>query len=271
MDTELTRIYLGGALGNKFGHEWNLYVSSPSEAIKAINVNTGGKLREYLSKQGQKKFYKVSLGNKRNSISRAELGNRSGTRDIYILPTVKGANSGFGKIIAGIVIIAVAYFSGGFGAGFGGSTFASQIAIGVVYAGVGMVLGGIVQLLTPSQNTNANQDATATAGSNIFQGNATAVFQGLPVALVYGRALVSPLPVSIAFSNFDQSPNFGGSDGGGGSDNNPGGGGGGGGTLNSGGFDGGTYFPYTPTTDPGTGVVSYTQSTIPVVVRPVSY
>ncbi len=265
MEDGMVRIYLGGALGQKFGKQWNLYVRSPAEAIKAININTKGKFKEYLTKQGHNKFYKVCLDNHKNILDRMELGNSVGERDVYIVPVARGRKSGFGKIIAGIILIAAAYFSGGLSSGAGGLT--AQIASGLVQAGIGLILGGIVQLLTPVQDFNANQDASTTAGSNIFQGNALAIAQGGPVSLVYGRALVAPMPISIAFNNFDQSPNFGGSNGG--SDNNPGDGGRLGGPLDN--FPGGTYFPYDVNTDLGTGVISYNQSTIPVVVRPTSY
>lgn len=258
MEQEITKIHLGGALGKKFGEVWNLYVSSPSEAIKAININTNGKFGEYLRKQGQSKFYKISIANKKNTLNRMELGNSSGTRDIYIMPAIKGNKSGWGKILAAIVIIIASYYvGGGFSSGgFSSAGFSGSLASAGISLGVSMLIGGIVQLMTPVQDFNANQDATATAGSNIFQGNATAIIQGGVVTVVYGRALVSPMPVSIAFNNFDQSPNFGGN----------------GNTYgNSDNFPGGSYYNYDVVTDPTTGFIFYNQNTVPVPAVPRGY
>ena len=66
-----------------------------------------------------------------------------------------------------------------------------------------MVLGGITQLLTPAPNFNNNAEGES-RGSNLFGGNASTITQGGGVGLVYGRALVTPMPVSISFDNTDQ-------------------------------------------------------------------
>jgi len=60
----MTTIHLGGKLGKLFGKKWELLVSSPAEAVHAIDVNTGGAFKRYLAKDGQKKFYKVAVGKK---------------------------------------------------------------------------------------------------------------------------------------------------------------------------------------------------------------
>ena len=43
----LRKIKLYGKLGKICGKEWELDVSSVGEAIKAININTNGKLEKY--------------------------------------------------------------------------------------------------------------------------------------------------------------------------------------------------------------------------------
>jgi predicted phage tail protein len=203
-----TRIYLGGKLGQIFGKEWNLCVNSPAEAIRAIDVNTKGKLKDYLYKQGTGKFYKIAIRDKKNILTKAELKNRSGHQDIFILPTARGRSSGLGKILAAIaLIVAVVYLGPLVGieavaAGAEGN-LGSALYSALISSAVALGVGGVVQLLTPIPNFN--QDNSATKGSNLFQGNATAIAQGGAVGIVYGRALVAPMPVSIATENFDQS------------------------------------------------------------------
>lgn len=203
----LTTIHLGGKLGQLFGKRWDLMVNSPAEAIRAIDINLKGKLRAYLTKQGISKFYKVGVGNKDALLGERELANRSGRSAIYISPVAKGKNSGLGKIIAAVAIAAFV-ISNPFGwAAFAiGSTMATT-GVGAMIGlslSASLLLGGVAQLLTPAPNFNNNPEGGETRGSNLFGGNASAITQGGAVGLVYGRALVTPMPVSISFDNKDQ-------------------------------------------------------------------
>lgn len=198
---QLTNIYLGGVLGKKFGEKWRLAVASPAEALRAIDVNTRGALMRYLSTEGRAKYYKVALHKKDQLLDAEELAHRSGTNDIYVWPTIKGRNSGVGKIFAGIALIALtiaAPYIGlptlvGSGSILGGAI--GSIAIGL---GTSLILGGISQLLSPHPNQQGGE-----LNSNSFQGTIAAGQQGVPVPVVYGKALVSPIPVSIWFNAVD--------------------------------------------------------------------
>lgn len=212
---QLTTIHLVGSLGRAQGittNIWHLDVKSTAEALRAININTRGALERYLRGPGKDRGYRIALQKRENVIDPSEAGHRSGHSTIYILPTLRGRNSGTGKIIAGAALIGlVALASGGFltaAAGnfvgplaFGGG--GSLTAAGLVAVGFGtsLILGGITQLLTPTPRSPA--DPADQVNSRIFQGNASAVVQGGCVPLVYGRALVSPIPISITVSNND--------------------------------------------------------------------
>ncbi len=226
---ELTTVYLVGSLGKAIGREvWHLDVKSVSEAIRAIDVNTKGALEAYLTGPGAKKNYKIALQKKDNLIDiKDEISNRSGRVTIYIMPTIKGKDKGWQKIVAGVVILALAYFTGGLSlgatgwAGAGGTaasagtaaTAGSLSALGsiAIGLGVGLVLGGITQMLTPTPTGPG--DPAEQNGSKIFQGNVGSVIQGSCVPVVYGRALVSPVPVSITVDNDDLSTTSAGANG----------------------------------------------------------
>lgn len=203
MEGKTVRIVLGGALGKRFGSEWHLCVSSPGEAIRAIDANTRGELKRYLSGVGGKRLYKVAIARKDNLIEpKDEIHNPSGQQDIYILPAAKGAKSGFGKVLAGIALVALAVASGGtslaatgFLGGFAGTT---------AMVGASLILGGVTQLLTPTPSFDQNAVGDS-RGSNIFEGNATTTSQGGAVGLVYGRMSVSPMPISESYTAVDQS------------------------------------------------------------------
>jgi predicted phage tail protein len=190
----MANIYLHGQLGRKFGKEWkDMTVSSVAEAIRAVDINLKGELRKYWSQKGRDKKYKVKIGDY-TVTDDVELTANSGKGDIHIVPIIKGASSGIGKIIAGVVLIALAWWNPyGWSAavtGFLGSTGAS------------LVLGGVVQLLTPipNFNQNAGNSDDQTRGS-AFAGNTVGTVQGGSVPLVYGRMLVSPMPISMSLTN----------------------------------------------------------------------
>jgi len=205
---ELTTVYLVGALGRAMGcHVWKLDVKSTSEAIRAININTRGKLEQYLAGPAREQCYQIALQKRTNVIDPKEMSHRSGRGDIYIMPTIQGRNSGVGKIITGVALVALALVSQQYellpyawsAVGTTAWATAGTIAIGF---GASLILGGITQLLTPTPQgpSAAGEDPKS---STFFQGNATSVVQGGCVPLVYGRALVSPIPISITLENSD--------------------------------------------------------------------
>jgi predicted phage tail protein len=204
---QLTNIYLGGVLGQKFGEKWRLAVSSPAEAIQAINVNTRGKLIEYLGLEGKSSYYQIALDRKDQFIEASELRNRSGSCDIYILPAIQGQSSGWGKILIGAVLIAAVVVSQqyellGYTAGVNGAAGTTAAwattTYGIVAAvGTSLLLGGISQLLAPHKNQQGELN------SNSFQGTIAAAQQGGPVPVCYGKALISPSPISIWFTAVD--------------------------------------------------------------------
>lgn len=196
---QLVRTVLGGHLGRRFPATWDLHLSNPSpaEAIRAIDVNLKGELRRELAKDGTKQFYKIAIGHEDNALAKDELANPSGVQTIYLLPVIKGRESGGGKILAGIAIIASLFIPGA--QAFLGPAFTTVFAS----AGASLILGGITQLLTPTPSFNQSNE-TDEARSNVFEGNAASISQGGAVPLVYGRALVSPMPISISFTAIDQ-------------------------------------------------------------------
>ena len=207
---KLTTIHLVGSLGRAIGHtKLEMDVFSVAEAVRAIDIVTNGKLSTYLGGPARDKLYRIAIQKRDNVIGKEELHHRSGRSTIYIMPTIRGRNSGAGKILAGIGILALTYFTGGLGAGLSGwagagatatagasLSFLGTVAVGF---GVSLLIGGITQLLTPKPQ--GPQETAEQAQSTSFAGNATAVVQGGCVPVVYGRALMPAIPISITVSN----------------------------------------------------------------------
>lgn len=207
---QMVNVYLGGKLGKLFGEKWTLAVSTPHEAIHAINVNTRGAFKRYLGTEGKSKYYKVGIGGKDKTIGAEELTHKSGSSDIYITPTTRGRNSPGLRIVIGVVLIAAALIfqqyevapeAGDLIAGTEAVAGTSPILVAAaniaLAVGISLVLGGISQLLSPHQNQGGE------LGSNYFQGAAAAGAQGGCVPVVYGKALVTPITISIWFNNVD--------------------------------------------------------------------
>ena len=87
-------------------------------------------------------------------VSEEELTLETGCEEIILAPVVQGAG-GFGKIILGVLLIAVAIFVPA--AVFG---LTSMLAVGVV--GGALVLGGIAELMTPTPQLSGRLAAATT-------------------------------------------------------------------------------------------------------------
>lgn len=184
MEQKLVNVFLMGKLGQLFGESWKLAVSSPREALKAIDINTKGKFFEYLRTTGAKKYYKIATQSKENLLSKDEYYNKTGSSDIYIMPTIKGKKAVL-QIVLGVVLVVVGIYTEN---------------PNLVMMGASLILGGILQALAPQP---ANTTEVEQKRSYIFQGNATTISQGTPIPIIYGTALVSPMPISLSVTNND--------------------------------------------------------------------
>lgn len=107
------------------------------------------------------------------------LGNET---ELHLIPVIEGS-SGIGRIILGIVLILVAVFQPQLIPVF----LSSQSIIGM---GISMVLGGVMELLSPTPKVGKVLDAgpsPAERPSFVFNGAINIMEQGGPVPLLYGH------------------------------------------------------------------------------------
>lgn len=222
----MRKVYLEGVLGDKFGHEWNLDVASPSEALQAIAVQRQG-FKQYLIEAADSLTYEIVFGDK-------ELKKPDGVQTdldmvhpvpvgmpMHFVPVVEGSKSRGLAILTGLVLIAA---TGGFAAiGIGGSstltagmaqnaaafeavaggaslaaqTFSTAGFLGSLMSGVGMMMvaGQLIQMLSPQPDTG---DAEERAENYLFSGAVNTTRQGGPVPLVYGRILTGSSTISAS-------------------------------------------------------------------------
>ena len=169
-------------------------VANAAEAVRFLLANF-----PQLERHMAQHHYRVSAGS--YALSADELHDPAGQQDIRIVPVITGAGGGVGKIIAGVALVAAAFFTGGATIGLLG--LAAPVAVSTVLAGIGasLVLGGVAQLLTPTPKINdpaapkAADDADPRKNYS-FSGIQNVSRQGVPVPVVFGLTTVGSVVIS---------------------------------------------------------------------------
>jgi len=166
-----------GVLRERFGKEWRLQVSSVKEAMRLLSVQIEG-LEQFMLNAHHYGLRFAIFTDKRKTISEQELDMVTAAELIRIVPIVEGAGgNGILQTILGAVMIVVGVVATYFGQPWGAS---------LIGAGIGMMVGGVAQMLMPkTQTEDSNSDGNR---SNYGFGAAvTTVAQGNPVPILYGE------------------------------------------------------------------------------------
>lgn len=182
-------VKLLGELGKKFGKSYKLDVKSPAEAVRALCANFP-EFRNHLNESEKRGLaYRVLVGKKDQSVD--ELHNPSGNQEIKIVPVLQGAGGGVGNVIIGAVLIAAAVVGNVFFPG-------NPVSPYLMNVGIAMVIGGVVQMLTPMPNlsSDASNNQPDNKPSYVFNGAVNTTAQGYPVPVGYGRMIVGSAVIS---------------------------------------------------------------------------
>ena len=187
--TDMKKIQLLGELGKKFGKSFSMDVKNPAEAVRALCINFPAFKQHLLDSEKRGIAYKVLVGKEAQTVE--DLYNPAGNQSIKLVPVLQGAGGGgLGSVIAGAVLIAV-----GFALSFTPAAFLSPY---LYSAGVAMMIGGVVQMLSPvptlSSDTSNNQPDNKP--SYVFNGGVNTSAQGYPVPVGYGRMIVGSAVIS---------------------------------------------------------------------------
>ena len=177
----LTTIRLYGALGARFGRVHKLAVQTSAEAVKALCINLDS-LESYLMNAKKNGMTFAVFRGKRN-IGVEDYQNLAGNSDIRIAPVMEGAKKAglFQTILGAIMIVA--------GIVVTGMTFGSAgvIGAGMVSAGIGMMAGGIYQMLSPQPKGLQGRDDPDNKPSYAFGSSVNTLAMSNPVAVLYGE------------------------------------------------------------------------------------
>lgn len=177
----LTTIRLYGALGARFGRVHKLAVKTSAEAVKALCINFDG-LESYLMNAKKNGMVFAVFRGKRN-LGINDYQELAGDSDIRIAPVMEGAKKAglFQTILGAVMVVAgvvMTVISGG---------TASPLAAGLMTSGIGMMAGGIYQMLSPQPKGLQGRDDPDNRPSYAFGGSVNTLAMGNPVALLYGE------------------------------------------------------------------------------------
>lgn len=171
-------------------------VKTPAEAIRFLVANFP-KLREHMAE----KFYKVGIGKADLAIADEpeQLHYPTSKTDVIrIVPVIAGAKSGFGAILAGIALVALAFVSFGAGAFAGAGVAGAWGSTALFGIGTSLALTGVSQLLSPVPKMPGDQ--TDPSKSYSFSGIQNVSRQGVAVSVCYGEMLIGSVVISAGIN-----------------------------------------------------------------------
>ncbi|MER3008565.1 tail assembly protein [Serratia nematodiphila] len=195
---EVKKIRLYGVLGEKFGRVHPMAVGSPIEALKALSVMIPG-FQQFMLESKERGLTFAVFEGKRN-LGKDDLQLQANGNDIRIAPVIIGSKKAgvFQTILGAVLVVAgavITYMSGG---------TATPLTSSMMMSGAAMMLGGVVQMLSPMQGGLASRQDPDNKPSYAFGGPVNTVAQGNPVPILYGKRRIGGAIISAGIYAEDQ-------------------------------------------------------------------
>ncbi|URC25563.1 tail tip assembly protein I [Escherichia phage EC167] len=178
-------IKLSGSLGRRFGVFHKLAVDSYPEAIRALSSQVEG-FKDYMqSEVGSRMRYAVFVDGK--NVGQHNEKAWKCAKEVRIIPIPTGSKSGgLFQVVLGAVIMATAFFTGGASLALMGAFASSAFMMGGA-----MVLGGVMQMISPQQGgSRLSSQSAENKPSYAFGGAVNTTAAGYPIPLPYGQRTV---------------------------------------------------------------------------------
>ena len=214
---KVVKVY--GELRKRLGQcRFEFDVATPAQAVKALCVNFPGLDKWLIDSEQDGVGYRVKIGKEEVTPKGLDaLAMPWSEREVFsITPVVTGAG-GFGRVLLGAALIAVAIanpivgLGGGGALGFGvvtgaTATFGAGLAAAAGTIGIGLVLTGVADIISPINQPGLEASKEAAKLQNMsFSGVVNTARQGLPVPIAYGRVFVGSAVISTGF-DVDHTP-----------------------------------------------------------------
>lgn len=191
-------IRLGGQLGKKFGKTHRLVVADTREALRALCITLPG--FESFMMNAHKDGVQFAFFNGPQNIGLAEFATSKGSADIRIMPVIAGSkNAGMFQIVIGVAALVGAFFTAGGTMALWGTQLATGAAAvtGLTMMGASMVLGGVMQLMTPQPDFGmSSSQSVENKPSYAFGSPVNTTAQGYPVPVLYGEREIGGAVIS---------------------------------------------------------------------------
>lgn len=199
-DEKMVTIELYGQLGKLFGKSHKRVVRTNAEAIHALCKTIVNFERFLNSSKIRGLTFAVFRG--QENIGLDDMGYPVTGETIKIVPLLIGSKkAGALQTILGAVLVVVGvvigYFTGWTGVGW---AIGSKIAM----MGGAMMLGGVVQMLSPQPAGLASKQDAANQASYAFGGVTNTAAQGYPVPILYGKRRIGGAIISAGIYVEDQ-------------------------------------------------------------------
>ncbi|HFQ4860086.1 TPA: tail assembly protein [Vibrio vulnificus] len=184
-------IYLSGSLAKQFGrrHVYDLDSGAAKEAFSAL-TNTIEGFEQFIRAQA-KKGIRYAIFRNRENIDENDFSTR-GTREIRIVPVIEGSKrQGVFQTVLGVVLIAA-----------GAYLAATPFGAPLMNAGIALVAGGVIQMLSPQAKKNESSEPNP---SYAFGGPVNTSASGHIVGIGYGERLIGGSIISAGIYAEDHS------------------------------------------------------------------
>ena len=195
MQEIMTKIELSGVLGKTFGNVHHRLISTVHEAGAALSATIPG-FEKFMNNSKEKGLTFAVFKGKKN-ISEDDLGFPVSGEVIRIVPVVIGSKkAGILQTILGAVLVVAGFIS----------TFtpAAAAAPHLYSMGASMMLGGVIQMLSPQPGGLARKESSDNKASYAFGGVTNTASQGYPVGLLYGKRRIGGAIISAGIYVEDQ-------------------------------------------------------------------
>ncbi|HHT2283976.1 TPA: tail assembly protein [Enterobacter hormaechei] len=195
MQEVMTRIELSGEPGKIFGKIHHRLINKVSEAGTALAKTIPGFESYMISSKSRGLTFAVFKGKKNIGVD--DLGFPVTGEVIRIVPVIIGGKkAGVLHTVLGAVLVAA-------GAVLSFTPWAAASPF-LYKFGAAMMLGGVVQMLSPQPSGIASKQSADNRASYAFGGVTNTAAQGYPVPLLYGKRLIGGAIISAGIYVEDQ-------------------------------------------------------------------
>lgn len=182
----LRTVRLYGELGKRYGRTHRFDVRTPAEALRALSANFPG-FKKYVAEAHTSGvgFRVVNGGADLESVDEVH---HPASGELKIVPEIIGSGA-TARILVGVALIAASFIP-----------FFAVASPYMMSVGISLVLGGVIELLSPMPRAPEPPERPENLPSYTFNGPVNTTQQGQPVPVGYGRLIVGGAVISAGLS-----------------------------------------------------------------------